>query len=115
MKKKKIMGSKNRLRLYTFDEVKNEIIGKVGTPRRDAFELELQLDLIGQHIKEIRKKRNLTQAQLGELIGVQKAQVSKLENNTSNFSIGTIIKVFKALDAEVKLKIELRDQSIEVV
>jgi DNA-binding XRE family transcriptional regulator len=108
------MGSRNRLVKHTLDEVIDNRIGKRGTPHRDAFELELQLDLIGQHIKEIRKKRNLTQAQLGELIGVQKAQVSKLENNTSNFSIGTIMKVFKALDAEVKLKIILNDNNIEV-
>ncbi|HFA50424.1 MAG TPA: XRE family transcriptional regulator [Bacteroidetes bacterium] len=103
------------LELYTFDEIKDEIIGKVGTPRRDAYEIELKLDLIGDIIKEARKKRNLTQAELGKLIGVQKAQVSKLENNTSNFSIGTIIKVFKALGAEVRLKIELNKKEIELV
>jgi transcriptional regulator with XRE-family HTH domain len=33
----------------------------------------LKLDLIGQTIKQICKERNLTQEQLGELVGVKKA------------------------------------------
>ena len=56
-------------------------IGKVGTERRDAFENKLRIDLLGQAIKQARQERNLTQAQLGELVGVQKAQISKIENN----------------------------------
>jgi DNA-binding XRE family transcriptional regulator len=56
-------------------------IGKVGTERRDTFENELRIDLLGQAIKQARQERNLTQAQLGELVGVQKAQISKIENN----------------------------------
>jgi DNA-binding XRE family transcriptional regulator len=56
-------------------------IGKVGTERRDAFENELRIDLLGQAIKHARQERNLTQAQLGEFVGVQKAQISKKENS----------------------------------
>ena len=109
------MGASNKMIKYTLDEVIDKHIGKVGTPKRDAFEIDLKLDLIGQQIKAIRKQRKMTQAELGKLIGVQKAQVSKLENNTSNFSIGTVVKVFKALGANVKLKIELKDQKIELI
>jgi transcriptional regulator with XRE-family HTH domain len=36
---------------------------------------------LGQAIKQARQERNLTQAQLGELVGVPKAQISKIENN----------------------------------
>jgi len=41
------------MKTHTFDEVKDELIGKIGTPERDRFEYELQMDLIG---KEINKK-----------------------------------------------------------
>ena len=68
------------MKTYTFDEVKNKYIGKIGTQKRDEFEQELQLELLGEAIKETRKKRNLTQEQLGKLVGVQKAQISKIEN-----------------------------------
>jgi transcriptional regulator with XRE-family HTH domain len=41
-------------------------------------------------------ERNLTQEQLGEFIGVYKAQISKLESCTNNATIDTILKIFKA-------------------
>jgi transcriptional regulator with XRE-family HTH domain len=51
----------------------------------------------------------LTQKQLGELVGVQKAQISRLESNASNVTMDTLMKVFSALKAKVKLQIELPD------
>jgi transcriptional regulator with XRE-family HTH domain len=69
------------------------------------------MEILGEKIKQIRKGRNLTQEQLGKLIGVQKAQISKLEKGASSASISTINKVFKALKATVKLQIEFEDES----
>ncbi len=66
-------------------------------------------------IKNIRKERNLTQSELGELIGVQKAQISKLENGASNVTIGTIVKIFDALKAKIALMIEVEDQKVEII
>ena len=102
------------MKTYTYDEVKNELIGKVGTPERDIFEYELQMDLIGKAIKQTRQERHLTQADLGKLIGVQKAQISRLENNASNVTMDTLLRVFKALKAKVKLQIELPNLNITV-
>lgn len=107
--------SNQKLKIYSFDQVKDEFIGTVGTSRRDAYEVELQLDLIGDLIRETRKKRNLTQEELGQLIGVQKAQISKIESNTNNFSLGTILKLFKAMNADLKLRIELQNEEELVV
>jgi len=95
------------MKSYTFDEVKDELIGKVGTPERDLFEYELQMDLIGKAIKQTRQERNLTQEELGNLIGVQKAQISRLEKKTSNVTMDTLLRVFTALKARVKLQVEL--------
>ena len=97
------------MKTYTLDQVTDEIIGKIGTPKRDQFEYDLQMDLIGNAIKQTRKERNLTQEELGKLIGVQKAQISKLENNAGNVTLETLIKVFTALKAKVKFQIELSD------
>lgn len=105
---------KKRMKQYTLDEVKDKFIGKSGTLERAQYEMDLKMELIGDMIRRIRKERNLTQTELGELIGVRKAQVSKLENNTKNVSIGTIMKVFEALKAKVKLQIELIDKEVEV-
>lgn len=65
---------------------------------------------MGQIIREARQKKNLTQEQLGELVGVKKSQISKLENNTKNFRIDTILKVLDALGAKLTLTVELNNQ-----
>jgi HTH-type transcriptional regulator/antitoxin HipB len=49
------------MKTYTLDEVTDNLIGKKGTSERDKFEYELQMDLIGQAIKQTRQERNLTQ------------------------------------------------------
>jgi len=92
---------------HTLDAVQDKLIGKIGTPNRDRFEYELQMDLIGQAIKQTRQERKLTQEDLGKLIGVQKAQISRIENNASNVTIETLMRVFNALQAKVKLQVEL--------
>jgi len=61
-----------------------------------------------------RKQRNLTQAELGHLVGVQKAQISKLENGATSVRIDTILKVFNALKAKVNFRIELSDPKIDL-
>ena len=71
----------NKFKTVSLDTMIDKHIGKVGTERRDTFENELRIYLLGQAIKQARQECNLTQAQLGELVGVQKAQISKIENN----------------------------------
>ena len=94
------------LKSYTLDEITDEFIGEKGTAEREKFEFELKLDLLGEMIKRTRKEKNLTQEQLGELIGVKKAQISKIENSTKDVRFSTIMKVFEALKAKVKLSVE---------
>jgi DNA-binding XRE family transcriptional regulator len=102
------------MKTYTLNEVQDKLIGKIGTPDRDIFEYELQMDLIGKAIKETRKERNLTQEELGKLIGVQKAQISRLESNANNATMDTLLKVFTALKAKIKLQVELPNLHIIV-
>lgn len=92
---------------HTIDKIKDDFIGKPGSPAREQYEIELKLDVLGDLIRKTRKDRNLTQEELGKLIGVQKAQISKLERNASNMRIDTIIRIFDALKAQVKFQVEL--------
>jgi HTH-type transcriptional regulator/antitoxin HipB len=102
------------MKAYTLDQIQDKLIGKIGTPDRDIFEYELQMDLIGKAIKQTRQERNLTQEELGKLIGVQKAQISRLENNASNVTMDTLIRVFTALKAKIKFQVELPNLHISV-
>jgi len=98
---------KKKLKSYTFDEAKDKFLGVKGTPKRDAYERELSLDLLGTMIKKTRRERGLSQEQLGSLIGVQKSWVSRLENNTTNVSIDTLIRIFSALNATINFSVSL--------
>jgi len=102
------------MKTYTLAQVTDELIGIKGTPDRDMFEYELQMDLIGKAIKQTRKERNLTQEELGKLIGVQKAQISRLESNAGNVTMDTLLRVFTALKAKVKLQVELSNLNVSV-
>ena len=102
------------MKLTSIDELTDEIVGKRGTPERDIFEYDLRMDIIGTMIKDARIKQKMTQGDLGELLGVQKAQISKLENNTKDFRIGTIIRALEALGAKVKLTVELEKEKLSV-
>lgn len=102
------------MKTYTLDHVQDELIGKIGTVERDLFEYELQMNLVGKAIKQTRQERNLTQEELGKLIGVQKSQISRIENNASNVTMETLLRVFTALKAKVTLQVELPNLSVNV-
>lgn len=93
------------MKTHSLEEVTDALIGQAGTKRRLAFDTELRLDAIGQCIKEIRIQKRLTQDQLGSLVGVKKAQISKIENNFTDARFGTILKVFNALNTTVNFSI----------
>jgi DNA-binding XRE family transcriptional regulator len=104
-----------RLRKKSLDELIDKHIGELGTEKRDVFEEELRLDILGQTIKKIREERNMTQEQLGQLVGVKKAQISKIENNLTDARFDTIMRVFRALNAKVKFNVEIQDKDLQAV
>ena len=104
--------AKNNFRTVSLDTMIDKHIGKLGTEKREAFENELRIDLLGQAIKQARQERNMTQEELGEIVGVQKAQISKIENSAKNARFETIMKVFEALGAKVSFNVELNNKKL---
>ncbi len=93
----------------TFEELKNRHLGEIGTPYRDAYERDvkeaIQTYHLGEAIKAARKEKNMTQQQLGELMGVKKAQISRIESGRS-FNLTTVARAFKAMGLHVNLEVE---------
>ena len=106
--------AQTKIKTYSFTEMKDKYIGKVGSVERDEYEYELSMDVLGRMIKTARLERNLTQEQLGKLVGVQKSQISKLESSTNSATIDTILKVFKALKADIHFNVTLEEQYIQL-
>ena len=107
--------AKTEIKSYSLAEMKDKYIGKPGTEDRDQYEYKLRMDVLGKMIKTARQERNLTQEQLGKLVGVQKSQISKLESNTNSATIDTILKVFKALKADIHFNVTLEKQYVQLI
>lgn len=91
-----------QMNLTPFEDVLDNFYGKVGTTRRDEHDKEVEEALhayqIGEAIKAARISQKLTQEELGERIGVKKAQISRIERGHS-ISFPTMSRIFKALGA----------------
>ncbi|MBL1221612.1 helix-turn-helix domain-containing protein [Chryseobacterium sp. L7] len=105
--------AKRETKKYTLADIKDRYIGKEESEERQQYEYELRMDVLGHLIKAARKERKLTQLELGELVGVQKAQISKIENNITNATIATVLKIFDALDADLKFSVKLEGKNLE--
>lgn len=102
------------MKSYSLAEMKDKYIGKVGTKERDDYEYELRMDVLGRMIKAARQERNLTQEELGNLVGVQKSQISKLESSTNSATIDTILKVFRALKADINFNVKIENEYLQL-
>jgi transcriptional regulator with XRE-family HTH domain len=72
------------------------------------------MDVLGKMIKAARQERNLTQEELGKLVGVQKAQISKLESSTNSATIDTVLRVFKALKADINFNVKIENSFVRL-
>jgi DNA-binding XRE family transcriptional regulator len=106
--------AKAAVKSFSLAEMKDKYIGKVGTADRDTYEYELNMEVLSHMIKKARQERNLTQEQLGKLIGVQKAQISKLESSANSATIDTVIKVFKALKADIHFNVTIEKKHLQL-
>jgi len=93
----------NSFKTVSLNTMIDKHIGIRRIPKREAFENELRIDLLGYAIKQARLERHLIQQQLGELVGTRKAQISKIENGIKN----TRLKVFNALGTKISFQVEM--------
>lgn len=94
------------MKAYTWDEIEDEFEGKIGTPERTEYERlfaeELESFRIGEAIKTAREEKNITKEQLCQMSGVNKAQISRIENGR-NVSLGNINRVLLALGLRITI------------
>jgi len=93
MKKDKVMKKIREAR--TFDELLDIKYGKPGTPTREEFEEKAVAFMVGEMIKEARKKAKLTQDDLADRIGTKKSYISRIENGKIDIQLSTLFKIFE--------------------
>jgi HTH-type transcriptional regulator/antitoxin HipB len=58
-------------------------------------------DQLSAHLKSLRKALGLTQAQLGERIGVKQVRIADIERDPGAISVGQLLEIIHALDARL--------------
>lgn len=92
----------------TWKEIKNNVYGKKGTPRRDKLDREFESFKIGLMLKKAREEKQLTQEQLGNLIDKKRTYISRVENDGSNLTLKTLYEIVeKGLGGKVKIQIDI--------
>lgn len=79
----------------TFDELLDIKYGKPGSPAREEFEEKAVAFMVGEMIKEARKKAKLTQDDLADRIGTKKSYISRIENGKIDIQLSTLFKIFE--------------------
>jgi len=94
--------------IRTLEEFADEKFGKRGTPDRDRIEQEAEEFTLGFRIQEARKKKGMTQQQLADKVGTNKAYISRVENDIKDVRISTLQKIVEiGLGGELELAIKL--------
>lgn len=69
---------------------------------------------IGNLVRRIRKGQRLTQAQLGEKVGLRQETISLIETGNSATRLDTILAVLAALDLEFRIAKRSRSNAAEI-
>ncbi|NOU19556.1 MAG: helix-turn-helix transcriptional regulator [Bacteroidales bacterium] len=102
------MKAKDNKELTSWSEIKNKVYGEKGTERRDNLEREAEAFKIGLLLKKARESRHLTQEDLAKLIDKKRTYISRVENDGSNITLGTLFEfVEKGLGGKVNISIDL--------
>lgn len=67
--------------------------------------VELRSEVAGR-VREIRKSSDLTQAELADIIGTKKSNISRLESGRYNPSLDFMVKVVNGLGRKISIDIE---------
>ena len=91
----------------SWKQIKDEVYGQVGTERRDQLDRDFESLKIGLQLKKEKKKKNLTQSELAEIVNKKREYISRIENNGSNLTLKTLFDIVeKGLGGKVKISIE---------
>ena len=92
----------------TLTQLIDEQYGKKGTAKRDKFDKGYESFKLGAMIHDARLEKGLTQEQLAEKCGTNKAYISKVENNIKDVRISTLQKIIEVgLGGRLNLSVTL--------
>ncbi len=90
-----------------------ELKEKMSPQRREQIEDRAQAILIGMALQELRQTRHLTQQELANILNVNQAALSKMENQT-DIRVSTLSKLLSAMGGTLKIVAEFPEGEIVI-
>lgn len=102
----------DKAKVKTWSSIKDEVYGKLGTTRRDELEREFEGFKVGLLLRKAREEQQLTQQQLGQLIGKKRTYISRVENDGSNLTLKTLYEIVeKGLGGKINISIDFHNKA----
>jgi DNA-binding XRE family transcriptional regulator len=99
---------KTNSKITTFDQILDKKYGKKGQPKREQWEQQFESFRLGVLLEEARKKLGMTQEELAEKCGTNKSYISRIENNSSDIRLSTLMKIIQqGLGGHLKSTLQL--------
>jgi HTH-type transcriptional regulator / antitoxin HipB len=99
---------KVKMNTKSLSRLVEEQYGKKGSPKRDKFEKGYQSFKLGALLLEARLEKGMTQEQLADKCGTNKAYISKVENDIKDVRLSTLQKIIEVgLGGKLNLSVTL--------
>ena len=95
----------NKLNLTPIEDLISEDFGPVSSPQRNQFEMDCDAFIIGEQLKDVRRRAGLTQEQLANKIGTKKSFISRVEKGRADIQLSTLVRLFRGLGRQVVLRV----------
>ena len=92
------------MKYYRIETAEDMLLGKKGSQYRDEYDSDLEQLYIGEAIRKVRLSRNMTQEELGAIVGVQRAQICRIEKG-HNITLSNLSRLFRAMNVNVRIEI----------
>lgn len=88
-----------------------QLIESMPPARRESIEKRFQESLASMPLEALRKAREMTQLQLGEVLGVHQSEVSKIEHRTDIY-VSTLVEYVEALGGHLEIRAVFPDRQV---
>lgn len=94
--------------ITTLDEILDQKYGQRGATKREHWEQEFEAFHLGVLLEQARLKLGMTQEELAQKCGTNKSYISRIENNSSDIRLSTLMKIIQqGLGGHLKLTLEV--------
>lgn len=93
-----------KTKLTSFNKILDEEFGKQGTPTREKFVQEAWEEYNAQVLLDTRKSARLTQQQLADRIGADKAYISRIERGLIVPNAATLYRIISSMGYMIEIK-----------